>query len=670
MKSPIELLDSLLIDFERLNPGVKGLRRDFQTAKQRFEHEGIGFLTRALPALDEAFVQGFNSGKFTCPPGFKSVRGGAIPVFLQGMLSEVFDPVTGQLKEPVEFGIIRDVHTFLIFFKKTRLSASSEDSLHEKAVGEFYQCDDVAEKVVIPDRHNHLIGLVGRSILLTLEQKDLEDEYIYRHGPGAVQEAYKGNQKWAALYGELGLQDHLPEWFGETGFRKSYHFTSLATSEVDGPALHCIRSSLPHGRLDAQEGAGGNQSNFPNTREDPELSSGRGNDQRGGQPRRSAPSDRRKPVRELQTRHRGASARLISVLKNSSSRRTITVEPFLRQYLQQGLNTLLRESISECKILRNCLALTDQSKNQVLALEGSQNGKWATIDLKSASDLLSTKLVESVFRFHPNFLGCMMDSRSPYIHTTDQRWPERELGKFAGMGNATTFPVQSICFAVICLAAIMDVRGTKPDSWRLRRASRLVRVYGDDIVIHTDYAHQVVKWLHDVGLKVNVKKSFLEGNFRESCGVEAFRGVDITPLYLRHWPHQIGEGPSVCAHLVSLSNHLWMQGLYETSNRLKEVVEKSLRTTLPLVSSQSGALGWHSRQDAMHPHKWCKATHQFLTRTFALAPVKTRDRLDGYAALLKCLTTPLLGRDKDHLERSTMRYQTRIVRRWVPTYVT
>jgi hypothetical protein len=336
--------------------------------------------------------------------------------------------------------------------------------------------------------------------------------------------------------------------------------------------------------------------------------------------------------------------------------------------LQQGLNTVLRESITECSVLRNCLALSDQSKNQVLALEGSQNRKWATIDLKSASDLLSQKLVKSVFGHHTDFHRCLMDSRSPFVYTGSSNEPDMTLGKFAGMGNATTFPVQSVCFAVVSIAAILHNWGIKPSTGSIRRASRLVRVYGDDIIVHSDHAHQVVKWLHDVGLKVNVKKSFLEGNFRESCGIEAYDGVDITPLYIRYWPHQIAESPNVCAHLVSLSNHLWMQGLYSVSNYLKEKVEEYLGSALPLVSSQSGSFGWHSRQDAVTPHKWCRNTHQFLTRTFALKPVKTRDRLDGYAALLKCLTTPLLGRDKDHLERTAKRYQTRLVRRWVPSY--
>lgn len=673
MKSPIALLDSLLIDFKRLNPGAKGLDRDLKTIKRRVRHEGTAFLTLTLPALDDALIQGLSTGRFTCPLGFKKIRGGAIPVFLQGMLCEVFDSITGTLKEPVDYGILRDVHTLLRLFKKTQLATDDEEDLHQKAVKEFYQCDDVAESVKLTDRQSHLIGHVGRTILLTLHSKDLEDEQIYRHGPGAVQESYQGNQKWSALYSELRDFAHIPGWFGHTNFRNVYDFTSFSACEIrNGDRTWPDVLRRTNGLVIGSPGIG---QSAQLTQDDPGLqvddwdridSCQRvGRSSVSGLARHESASAK---TATIQPGLRGASARLISVLKNSTSRRTITIEPFLRQYLQQGLNSVLRESITECGVLSNCLALTDQSKNQVLALEGSLNRNWATIDLKSASDLLSLSLVRAVFSHHSRFLECMMDSRSPYVHTGGSNEPDVLMGKFAGMGNATTFPVQSVCFAVVCIAAIHDNWGKKPNYGSVERASRMIRVYGDDIIVQADHAHQVVKWLHDVGLKVNVKKSFLEGNFRESCGVEAYKGVDITPLYIRHWPHHISESPSVCAHLVSLSNHMWLQGLYAASNYLKETVEGFLGRALPLVSSQSGSLGWHTHLEAVHPHKWCHATHQFLTRTFALAPVKLRDRLDGNAALLKCLTTPLLGRDKDHLERTARRFQHRLVRRWVPSY--
>ncbi len=702
MKSPIALLRSLLIDFKRLHPGVKGLDRDFITIKQRVKHEGYGFLTIALPALDAALVRGLAEERFTCPDGFKKIRGGSIPEFLQGMIGEIFDSVTGTLKVDTECVYLRDVHTFLLTFKKTQLTADGEELLHRKAVNEFYQCDETASSVVIPDRQDHLIGLVGRTILLPLHRKDTEDERYYRHGPGAVQENCSTNQKWSGLLLQLEKAE-TPDWYGTTNFFDGIRLCGrLLTVDDTGrserieegalrlkpQSLRTRRNSLSLSVWRSQGSEG-----VSDLKSDGACQAPSGNE---SDRRLLLPDGRRGKGRSFQRgnldtslRPRGASAKLISVLKNSTSRRTITIEPLLRQYLQQGLNSMLRESITECRILRNCLALTDQSINQVLALEGSRTGKWATIDLKSASDLLSVSLVKSVFRHHPNFLGCMMDARSPMVYTSGSKDPAVYMGKFAGMGNATTFPVQSVCFAVIGIAAILDTWGLKPTYGRVMRASRLVRVYGDDIIIHADYAHQVVKWLHDVGLKVNVKKSFLKGNFRESCGVEAFRGVEITPLYIRHWPHNVGESPSVCAHLVSASNHYWLQGLYSASNYLKEIVEAHLGIELPLVSSQSGSLGWFSRQDAVAPHKWCSRTHQFLTRTFALKPLKLRDELDGDAALLKSLSTlaqanaegigdtlsqrlrhliaPGTGSDKDHLSKTVRRYHTRLIRRWVPS---
>ncbi len=86
MKSPLTLLLSLLDDLSRLNPDVKGLKRDIITLESRFEHEGYGFLTITLPTLGQAFTQGLAARRFTCPPNFKSVRGGRIPRLFFGYL--------------------------------------------------------------------------------------------------------------------------------------------------------------------------------------------------------------------------------------------------------------------------------------------------------------------------------------------------------------------------------------------------------------------------------------------------------------------------------------------------------------------------------------------------------------------------------------------------------
>lgn len=126
-------------------------------------------------------------------------------------------------------------------------------------------------------------------------------------------------------------------------------------------------------------------------------------------------------------------ARLVSVAKSSTSRRTITVEPCLSMFVQQGLNEFLRDSIAKDPVLSKCLSLSDQRPNQILALTSSHDGKYATIDLSSASDRLSYELVKLTFQKNPRFSSLVDQCRSDLVIGPSGPVP---VQKFAGMGNA------------------------------------------------------------------------------------------------------------------------------------------------------------------------------------------------------------------------------------------
>jgi hypothetical protein len=426
------------------------------------------------------------------------------------------------------------------------------------------------------------------------------EEGSYRNGPGAVYEKVKPNQKWECLHRFLMQED-----CDLTGYGLGDYLSSLKTEEILG---------LPD--------------------EANSFTSSRG------------------------------FARLITVPKSSTSRRTITVEPVLNMFLQQGLNTGLRDEISRCPILRNSLALTDQSENQKLALIGSRTGEYATLDLKSASDLLSLTVVEAVFGGFKGFYSRMIDSRTPEV-VDDKNYHQRLL-KFAGMGNALTFPTQSVCFAVIAIASILHSQGKRPTYWNVKATSRQVRVFGDDIIIKTEHASQVVCWLESLGLKVNHGKSFTEGNFRESCGLDAFRGYDVTPLYIKDEPEETQMDASSVAGFVAASNSAWNRGLYYLAGALQDIVEGHLRRRLPYISSKSGALGWTSRLDRTEYQKWDSDYQRFVLRAPVIVTERITDNLDGYPALLKFFCTSLLERPVGHLKRTIKRFKTKIVWRWMP----
>jgi hypothetical protein len=665
MKSPITLLSALLDDFKRLEPDVMHLDRDLKTIEARYEHEGYGFLTVTLPTLCDALDQGIASGRFTCPTAFAKSRSEALPKFLSGLLCKVFDSQTGLLKENPRIGLLKCLREILRLFKKLPLSGERDILLDRAARNEFRQCDESIASVKFDARHVHHLAGVCRVTLNQLEGADYEQLH-YKHGPGAVRESLSANQKWRAVDNARGTSyqeywDPLLDLLDSSRYRDSRQGQLSYVEDV-----YCQGGSADlyeAGRVFSEQYA-----EVPNAG----LALGRGDAGLSGEESEKSDQASKAPVV-------GDISKLITVPKTSTARRTITSEPCLRQYAQQGLNELLRSNIQRCKVLSNCLDLTDQSSSQKLALEGSRTGVWSTIDLSSASDLLSFQLVKLVFGSKPSFLERLVESRSPYVADGKTVYPMR---KYAGMGNATTFPVQSVVFASIAIAAILDAEGLSPSTGRgvrvsepldnpIIRASRLVRVYGDDIIVPTVYARQVVDWISAFGLRVNYRKSFTNSTagkpcFREACGVDAYGGFDITPLYLRADPTITSPEPSAIASLVSASNSFWMRGLYKASATLAQSVEELLKRKLPLVPAKSSALGWHSRLDACNPTKWDPLAQRLVLRAPVLKPVYRPDRLDGFAALLKFFSVPLLGRGPRHLERTQVRFNTNLRWKWIP----
>lgn len=624
MKSPVVLFSSLFDDVDRWEPGLKGLSRDIITIESRFKHEGFGFLSLTLPTLGNAIDCGLASGRFTCPTNFSKVRGGSIPKFLSGLICNVFDPITGLLLERPHVGIVKFLREILFLFKKITVTQKREELLHTEAVRGFVSTDDSILKNLFHEDKVIMLSRVSSYVLPSLIGKRV-DLLKVKHGPGGVSEGYRTNQKWDALCMELERDPYFAVKYG----------LDVISRNRD--------TELDH--------SGPNQLSFDSWLRYADYTNGLSS---------------RQPF--------SGSAKLISVPKSSVARRTITAEPMLYQFIQQGWNVALRDSINKCSVLSSCLSLTDQSKNQKLALIGSLNGKYATIDLSSASDLLSLDLVKLVFASKPDFLSSAIECRSASCNIDGVNIIQMQ--KFAGMGNALTFPVQSIVFALLAICGVLCAEGKMPSYVNVKRAAKRIRVYGDDIIIRSEHVSQVYEWLASFGLKVNQKKSFTTGNFRESCGVDAYHGVDVTPVYVRHWPLETSGSPELVSSLVSTCNQLWMQGLNKTAKTLEAIVE-SLVGTLPVVSKTSPALGWHSRVDTnIAPCRWDRKLQRLVFRGLVVVPQMRGDSLNGYAALMKSLHKLESRGDASHLDppvedklslqRSVRRFHTRIRPRWMP----
>lgn len=213
--------------------------------------------------------------------------------------------------------------------------------------------------------------------------------------------------------------------------------------------------------------------------------------------------------------------RMVAVPKDSRGPRLICVHSAEAIWVQQGQRRLLEAAIQRHPLTRGRINFRDQKVNGALALRSSADREYMTIDLKEASDRISKHLVHYLFGDYAYAkVSC---SRATHVELLDKR--VRELGKWAPMGNALCFPVESLIFwALACAGICKRHRLTNVDD---------VYVFGDDIIVPSKYYEGCMEGLARAGLVPNMAKTFRRGFFRESCGVDAYRGEDVTPLRVK-----------------------------------------------------------------------------------------------------------------------------------------
>jgi hypothetical protein len=330
-------------------------------------------------------------------------------------------------------------------------------------------------------------------------------------------------------------------------------------------------------------------------------------------------------------------ARLEAVPKTAEKPRLICIEASYNQYMQQALMQNLRRHLEQ---VRSICSFVDQNWNREMAREGSLSGRNATIDLSDASDRVTLALVEELFGWNPGFLRYLKLSRSPFAQL-----PGGELvllNKFASMGSALTFPVEAMVFTALVVTSICRADGSfLPGRIRAlgKRGSGL-SVYGDDIIVPVEHAHRVIADLESVGLKVNVSKSFLSGRFRESCGLDAYAGEEVTPSYMRRRLPRNRSDVQEVTSLTSFRNQIWVRhGKCRTTDAIDEFLIR--RCGLTRVPDGTDCVGIWSPREACEPSdiRWNGSLQRLEVR--ALKPVFSyrEDSASSDGALMKSLRT-------------------------------
>ena len=357
-------------------------------------------------------------------------------------------------------------------------------------------------------------------------------------------------------------------------------------------------------------------------------------------------------------------AKVVLVPKDSRGPRLISCEPLEYQWIQQGLGRKLQQFLEyDSSYTRGNVNFTRQEINRNLALANSISGRFVTLDLEDASDRVSLEVVRRVFSSSPQLLRALEACRS-----TATKLPSGEivsLNKFAPMGSALCFPVESYLFWVLIVAAVVHYTNLP-----LVKVGKRIFVYGDDIIVPTEWATLSIQALEIFNLRVNRSKSCISGNFRESCGMDAFKGVPVTPLRLKtRWSNQQSDG-SCLASYVSLANSLAssyplasqfiIDNLELTHGKIPFGTE---RASYPcrIVRDPSTAISRNLKQHRWRRNKDCQQI-QFLLPSLSSRRIKTE--LDGWPRLLRNLTSPPFGDPS----RIVLRRSISIKRRWAAVY--
>jgi hypothetical protein len=306
-------------------------------------------------------------------------------------------------------------------------------------------------------------------------------------------------------------------------------------------------------------------------------------------------------------------SKLIDVPKSFTKPRLIAAEPGEHQWCQQNIWHYFDSRVGRSWI-SNFVRFHDQTRNQELCRRASEDGSLATVDLSAASDRITCHAVGQMFRQNSGLLLALQATRTRSMFQTQTlNKPELvRLRKFSTMGNACTFPVETLLFLTAAIASVLVTRRMPLKLQSILALSEEVAVFGDDIIVPTDSRELMLGTLSVLHAKVNTDKSFWNGKFRESCGLDAYDGVDVTPTY---WRNPNRSGPESCASAIEVRNSFHKKFYLRVSAYLASTIPVAL-PTVPMTSGHLGLKSYAGGHNDAIKRRW----NPTLQRMEALVP--------------------------------------------------
>lgn len=478
------------------------VERDILTLTDRYDHQGLSFLTKALPSLGKRFDKALGSDEPFGPcEGFQSsCKAPFFPLLFRELWDLVFDG-GGLAIPPSERGTLRRVMAVRavrqVCYLLYKLEGAHTKESENEVVAKFVATDSLLPE---PDAEMRLSkgvesALENAQILIWYVLRDLNLKNITpSHGPGAVATGEKPHEKmyFKRLHEELEKEYPFTDYF-------FLNYSHLAECLEDLEKLTEVSEST---------------------------------------------------------------AKVVLVPKDSRGPRLISMEPLELQWIQQGqMRSMVREIESRNALTCGFVNFTTQEINRRLALLSSRGDEeYVTLDMEEASDRVSLWLVRRLFP--ANIVKCLEASRS--THTILPSGDRIKLRKFAPMGSSVCFPTEALVFWALAVGSLINVV-----RWRDLEVLPPVFVFGDDIIMRKHDYSRVRPVFEAVNLRFNEGKCCTGRFFRESCGMDAYYGYQVTPIRVKvPWAERLS--PVATMSYVSYYNSLRQHGYTSASDYIAE----------------------------------------------------------------------------------------------------
>nr|UJQ85560.1 MAG: hypothetical protein 3 [Leviviridae sp.] len=612
------------------------------------ETRGLGVICIDLPQLGKVFDKALSSGFFDkkkVPQTLGSQRHGFI--FDEMFSNYLYEPHTCRVYKSVDPDFVLFTRT-LLYMMKDIVKVPSDESI-AASVRSFFQIDAGLRKPTLFWNADDLY--TGRSGLdcSTSDNPSRTVRLSFVDGGRGTED-----QVFPGLEAPISCRKELLELLDEVCRVSSSMFGYLATDEL------CGRHG-PGAVSDTRTGE--DKYLFPNW----PLKLGL-----------SFPSERHAYSDELVAHLYGMRqslneppAKLLAVPKSMKGPRLITSEPTAHQFLQQGLLKWLRHHMPH--YLRASIDFLSQEPSRATALEASRTGELMTVDLSSASDRLSLWTVERAFSGNSSILAALhaVRTRTVVDFTTKRKKDSTVLRKYAGQGNATTFPVQTFIYTWIAITSVLwESKGRFASVTRktLSRAARKVRVYGDDIILPSRCGHILAELLEYLQLEINWVKTHHKGHFRESCGMDAYRGYDVTPLYMQALALPDKPTPSELVSWIDVCNNAYTKGFWSLSTFMIECIPSSIRRDIPVTRDPLGCLRFFTHTRLTH-FRHTRTNERFQCEEvygYVLKSKEVREKRNTHQSLLQYFVEKPLP-DSKFESGWVVRKRSQLRKRWVPT---